>query len=129
MNKKPEEELRKIIREEVEKVMHSGEYGLGGYIQDTDPLMGNQNDVENIRNEIDELWKEIQTLQQKEVDDHIKRIIKEIESMQLPWDVSAEMRNRLLDIQDKFNDVIRELKNYPSQFNQLLQKAEESDTF
>lgn len=106
-NQITEEKLRDLIRETMK-----------------DELMNQMDDVDEIASRIHKVWSELTKFHDLEVNPKIQKTAHQIDSLQIPWDKSADLKEEMYDLQYELNEVIKKFKEFPSRIRDIIERSD-----
>lgn len=104
-----EEKLREIIREEVSKQLTESD------------------DVEKIKSKVHEFWRELTIFNTKVAEQYFQDIATDLDSLQVTWDKSGEVKKEWMQMKRKFNNLIQDINSYKSFFEETMNSQESAE--
>lgn len=104
-----EEKLREIIREEVTKQLTEAD------------------DVEKVKSKVHEFWRELTIFNTKVAEKYFQDIATDLDSLQVTWDKSGEVKKEWMQMKQKFNDLIQDISSYKSFFEETMNSQESAE--
>lgn len=100
-----EEKLRNVIRETM-----NGKF------------MNQMDDVDEIASRIHKVWSKLTKFHDVEVNPLIQKTANQIDSMQITWDKSADIKEKMHGLQRELNNVIKKFKEFPSLVRSIIER-------
>lgn len=97
-------------------------------IQEMKRELENQSDeVADIKQRVHSLWEDFQNFNTHTAEPKIQNLATDIDRLQIPWDKSGRLKERLYELKYEFTQLIQDINQYKSYFEETLQSEEMPD--